>query len=120
MGIRSALEKHFAKSRASPAVTASVIFGESGMIKPLSPSKTVDGYMLITVQDTGQGVAEEDLPKMFLEFVQVGPHQTKGTGLGLPISQRFIKMHGGELWAESELGVGSTFFIKLPISAPLS
>lgn len=93
-------------------------FTEKGSIT-IHAEQTPDQHMLITVQDTGQGVAEEDLPKMFLEFVQVGPRQTKGTGLGLPISQRFIRMHGGELWAESELGVGSTFFIKLPFSAPV-
>lgn len=90
-------------------------FTEKGHIT-IHAQQTDDNALLISVQDSGQGVAEEDIPKMFLEFVQVGPHQTKGTGLGLPISQRFIKMHGGELWAESECGVGSTFFIKLPLS----
>lgn len=74
--------------------------------------------LLISVQDTGHGVSADDLDKIFLEFVQVGQH-SKGTGLGLPISKRFIEMHGGRLWAESELDIGSTFYIELPLKSPL-
>jgi hypothetical protein len=42
-----------------------------------------------------------------------------GSGLGLTISERFVRLHGGRMWLESELGVGSTFIIELPISAPV-
>jgi len=74
----------------------------------------------ISVQDTGAGIAPDDIPKVFMEFVQLDnplTRQAGGTGLGLPISKRFVEMHGGRMWAESEVGVGTTFFFTLPCVA---
>jgi len=71
----------------------------------------------ISVADTGIGISQEDLPKVFEEFAQVGePGKEEGTGLGLAICLRIIKAHGGEIWAESQLGKGSTFHFTLPLA----
>ena len=76
--------------------------------------------VLVSVSDTGLGIAPADQPKVFERFKQVGDTLTdkpKGTGLGLPISKEIIEHHGGRLWVESELGKGSTFFFTLPTLA---
>lgn len=72
----------------------------------------------VSVSDTGCGIKKEDLPRLFHEFEQletVGVEKTCGTGLGLAISKEIIARHNGEIWAESTLGKGTTFFFTLPI-----
>jgi signal transduction histidine kinase/CheY-like chemotaxis protein len=72
----------------------------------------------VTVADTGHGIAPEDMARVFEEFRQLDASLNKrydGTGLGLALSRRFIEMHGGRLWAESELGQGSRFSFTLPL-----
>ncbi len=75
--------------------------------------------LIITVADTGIGVAPEHQEKIFEEFYQVRggvKDKTPGTGLGLPLTKRFVEMHGGRLWVESEgEGKGSKFSFTLPI-----
>ncbi len=76
-----------------------------------------DSDFIFSVTDTGMGIREEDLEAIFDSFTQVGPAQVagyEGTGLGLAVSKQFIEMQGGRIWAESELGKGSTFTITLP------
>jgi signal transduction histidine kinase/DNA-binding response OmpR family regulator len=76
-----------------------------------------NGQILVEVQDTGIGIAEEDKHKIFERFRQAGDTLTdkpKGTGLGLPICREIIEHHGGIIWMKSEPGVGSTFFFSLP------
>ena len=76
-----------------------------------------DSDIIFSVTDTGIGIKEEDLEAIFDSFKQVGPAQIAGydgTGLGLTISKQFIEMQGGRIWAESELGKGSTFTFTLP------
>jgi signal transduction histidine kinase/DNA-binding response OmpR family regulator len=76
-----------------------------------------DGELLVSVTDTGIGIAPADQPKVFEKFKQVGDTLTDkptGTGLGLPICKEIIEHHGGRIWVESELGKGSTFFFTLP------
>jgi len=71
----------------------------------------------VSVTDTGIGISPEDLPHVFEEFAQVGePGKEEGTGLGLAICLRIIQAHGGEIWAESELGKGTTFHFTLPLA----
>jgi len=77
-------------------------------------------FILCSVTDTGMGVAEKDIPIVFEEFRQLDgstARQAEGTGLGLPISKRLVEMHGGRLWADSKVGVGSTFSFTLPVSS---
>jgi len=72
----------------------------------------------IAVADTGIGIAPEDQELVFEEFRQVGSDLAKkheGTGLGLALARRFVELHGGNLWLESEAGVGSTFTFDLPV-----
>jgi signal transduction histidine kinase len=70
------------------------------------------------VSDTGPGIAEENLATIFDKYSQVGGHQTgdyRGTGLGLAIVRHIINAHGGKVWAESQVGRGSTFTFVLPV-----
>ena len=72
----------------------------------------------ISVSDTGIGIAPEDQEAIFEEFRQVGTdyaHKREGTGLGLTLTRKFVELHGGKIWVESELGKGSTFTFTLPI-----
>lgn len=75
--------------------------------------------VIISVQDTGPGIAPENQPLVFEAFKQTttGLRQTGGTGLGMPISKNLIEAHSGRLWLESELDKGSTFFVSLPVES---
>jgi signal transduction histidine kinase len=71
----------------------------------------------VAVHDTGIGIAEEDREAVFEEFRQVGRDYTnkqEGTGLGLTLTRRFVELHGGRIWLESEPGKGSTFTFTIP------
>ena len=76
----------------------------------------VNGEFRVSVADTGPGVAPEDRDRIFEEFQQseTGVGHREGTGLGLALSKRFVELHGGRIWLESELGHGSTFTFALP------
>jgi signal transduction histidine kinase len=76
----------------------------------------VNGEVRVSVADTGPGIAPEDRDRIFEEFQQseTGVGQREGTGLGLALSKRFVELHGGRIWLESELGRGSTFTFALP------
>jgi CheY-like chemotaxis protein len=74
--------------------------------------------LLVKVNDTGTGIAEEDIPKVFEAFRQVGQdswRRREGSGLGLAISKQFIELHGGKMWLESDMEKGTTFFFTLPL-----
>jgi signal transduction histidine kinase len=73
--------------------------------------------VLIEVGDTGRGIAPDHHEVIFREFAQVDSSASRahhGTGLGLTIARRFVELHGGRIWVESELGRGSRFFFTLP------
>jgi signal transduction histidine kinase len=77
-----------------------------------------DGSFQIAVADTGPGIPDTELSRIFDEFHQVDNSATKrkgGTGLGLAISRRIVELHGGSLSVQSEFGTGSTFMIDLPM-----
>lgn len=79
-----------------------------------------EGKALISVENTGEGIAPEDLPKLFNKFSRLGGErreEAKGTGLGLAISRGIVEMHHGQIWAESEPGSCTRFLVLLP---PLS
>lgn len=76
------------------------------------------GFVKISVRDEGIGIPEADLPRVFERFYQVESHLTRkhgGMGLGLAVTKAMIEMHGGQIWAESEEGKGSTFIFRLPV-----
>jgi two-component system sensor histidine kinase GlrK len=77
-----------------------------------------DAEIEISVADTGPGIPEENLKTVFEKFRQLTTKDSpliRGTGLGLAIARQIITSHGGKIWAESELGKGSTFIFVLPI-----
>jgi signal transduction histidine kinase len=76
-----------------------------------------DGMAEISVADTGVGIAPEDQEAVFEEFRQVGTAAKKveGTGLGLALSRKFIELHGGRIWVQSQVGIGSTFTFTIPV-----
>jgi signal transduction histidine kinase len=80
-------------------------------------SAAEDSY-IVAVSDTGPGISSSDSAKIFDEFQQADSSATKtkgGTGLGLSIARRIVEMHGGRIWVDSQLSVGSTFSFVVPI-----
>ena len=80
--------------------------------------KKESGFAMISVQDTGIGIPPEHLPHIFKRFYRVDKSRSRvegGVGLGLAISQQIAQMHGGRIEVESEVGVGSTFTVFLPL-----
>jgi len=77
-----------------------------------------DGMVEIAVTDTGIGIAAEDQAAIFEEFRQVGSDERRkqeGTGLGLTLAKKFVELHGGRIWVESQVGQGATFTFTLPV-----
>ena len=84
-----------------------------------SAVRRCDGlYGFVGRFDTGIGIAPEDQAAIFEEFRQVGSDETRmqeGAGLGLTLAKKFVELHGGRIWVESEPGCGSTFTFTLPL-----
>jgi signal transduction histidine kinase len=80
-------------------------------------ARSVNESIEVSVTDTGVGIAPEDQEAVFEEFRQVGTADKKveGTGLGLALSRKFIELHGGKIWVESQVGEGSTFTFTVPV-----
>jgi signal transduction histidine kinase len=74
-----------------------------------------DDYILHEIRDTGMGIPRDKIEKIFEEFYQVEGGKHGGTGLGLAITKRVVEEHGGKIWAESQIGKGSTFYFTLPV-----
>jgi signal transduction histidine kinase len=75
--------------------------------------------LIVEVGDTGIGIAPEHHDLIFLEFAQVDASASRrhhGTGLGLTIARKLVELHGGRIWVESSLGLGSRFFFTLPLA----
>nr|WP_286085895.1 ATP-binding protein [Brevibacillus sp. NSP2.1] len=76
-----------------------------------------EGHVLFSVIDKGEGIAAEDLPKIFNKFYRAEKSRNRnngGTGLGLTICQSIVRRHGGELTVNSEQGIGSSFSFTIP------
>jgi signal transduction histidine kinase len=100
-------------------------FTRNGIIHVTIDRITEDNqfFYLIQVQDTGIGITNEQIDRIFEPFQQADNSITRiygGSGLGLAISRQYAEMMGGRLWVESRQGVGSTFFLTLPIKPPSS
>ncbi|HRQ23929.1 MAG TPA: HAMP domain-containing sensor histidine kinase, partial [Anaerolineales bacterium] len=83
-------------------------------------AREVDGKVLISFADNGEGIPEDYLPFLFERFYRVpGERTVTGTGLGLYICKQIIMAHHGKIWVESVLDRGTTFFLELPASPDL-
>lgn len=98
-------------------ISNAVKFTDEGTVQ-IKISKN-DEEIIVAIKDSGIGIAQDDLSKVFEKFKQVGDTLTdkpKGTGLGLPISKEIVEHHEGRIWVESVLGEGTTFSFTLPIT----
>lgn len=80
-----------------------------------------DNAVILSVTDTGIGIAPQDQERMFEDFVQIESHlqkRVKGTGLGLPLSRKLAELLGGCVLVKSTLGTGSTFSVSIPLASP--
>ncbi len=77
--------------------------------------------ILISIADTGSGIAPEDQEVVFQAFKQTktGLRQGGGTGLGMPIAKSLAEAHGGRLWLESQVGKGTIFYVAVPIKSAI-
>ncbi len=91
------------------------LYVESGTIN--SGESETETHLFIEVSDTGIGIPEDKLDKIFSRFFQVDTtgQVEKGTGIGLSLVAEFVKLHGGEIFVKSEMGKGSCFTVKLPV-----
>lgn len=96
----------------------------SNAVKYSDPGDTVsiqvslkDEHVIIAVSDTGPGIPEDQLPHLFHKFARLPGSERKatGTGLGLVVARQIVEAHQGKIWAESEIGRGSTFSFSLPL-----
>lgn len=99
-------------------ISNAVKFTREGYIKVCA--KNAGGEILVSVEDTGVGIGEDHLNKIFERFYKVEPSFTRvngnnNTGLGLYICKQIIEKHGGRIWAESQAGRGSTFYFTIPL-----
>jgi signal transduction histidine kinase len=94
----------------------SLKFTKSGKVE--IQVETKGDLLVFTVADTGIGIPADKIGSLFTEFKQTDAtiaSEYGGTGLGLSISKKFIEMHGGRIWVESEPGKGSEFSFEIPL-----
>ena len=99
-------------------ISNAVKFTDEGLVKCRVQKKKNE--LVVSISDTGIGIAPEDHAAVFEQFKQVGgdtlTDKPKGTGLGLPICKEIVEHHGGRIWLESQVGKGSTFSFALPLA----
>jgi len=98
-------------------ISNAVKFTSTGGFIDVSAVRDGD-FIEVTVADTGLGVKEEDIPKLFHPFTQLESVYTKqyeGTGLGLALTRQLVELHGGRVWVKSEFGAGSKFSFTIPL-----
>ncbi len=91
---------------------------EGGSVEVLGGTVSEKGGVRVSVSDTGIGISKDEIKQLFKPFKQIDStlsRKYEGTGLGLVLSKKFIEMHGGRIWVESEPGKGSTFTFEVPV-----
>jgi two-component system, OmpR family, phosphate regulon sensor histidine kinase PhoR len=84
-------------------------------------ARTELNHLVFEVEDSGIGIPEDDRPRLFEKFYRGKQREARaqhGTGLGLAIVHSIAESHGGKVWVESEVGKGSTFFLRIPLTQP--
>jgi signal transduction histidine kinase len=79
--------------------------------------QTQENNLLVSIRDTGIGISSENIPIVFEQFRQIDGslnRMAEGTGLGMPITKKLVEIHGGEIWVESVIGIGTTFWFTIP------
>jgi signal transduction histidine kinase/serine phosphatase RsbU (regulator of sigma subunit)/ligand-binding sensor domain-containing protein len=92
-------------------------FTESGTVE--ISAKVINSHLEMTISDTGIGIPEDKLDRIFESFEQAEGSTAReygGTGLGLAVTKQLVQLHGGEIWVKSTVGLGSQFFLTLPIA----
>src|SRR5262249_37877261 len=111
----------------TPAGEILVKIGSKPLPAPATPAPAVAGApapvheLLFSVRDTGIGIPQDRLDRLFQSFTQADSSITRqfgGTGLGLTISKGLVELIGGKMWVESEEGKGSTFHFTIPAPTP--
>jgi signal transduction histidine kinase len=82
----------------------------------VSATQTPSGYVQISITDTGKGIPLEELPFLFDRFYRAQGSAGKGYGLGLAIAKEIVRAHGGDIWAASKQGEGTSFHFTLPVA----
>ncbi len=98
-------------------INNAIKFTQTGSITIHTHYQIQGNHVEVSVSDTGPGISEEDLPKLFEKFQQLGEAHTQvsGTGLGLAICKEIVRQHGGTIQVSSKLGFGTTFSFILPL-----
>jgi PAS domain S-box-containing protein len=96
------------------------LIGNASSVTPSGGTITLrvaerEGEICFSVSDPGPGIPPEDLGRIFVQYERGRDPTYQGTGLGLTIANGIVSAHGGRIWVESEVGVGSTFFFAIPI-----
>ncbi|MEY8848215.1 ATP-binding protein [Psychroserpens sp. XS_ASV72] len=102
-------------------ITNAVKFTRVGDVITVSNSD-LNGKALLCVEDTGVGISQENIDKLFQNgtFTTRGTNNEKGTGLGLTICKELVELNGGRIWVESKINIGTKFYVELPKSKPTS
>ncbi len=99
-------------------VSNAIKFTEEGEV--LVSAVREDGFVRLSVEDSGVGIKKADMEHIFDQFRQADGTSTRkfgGTGLGLAISKKIVEMHGGRIWVESRVGEGSAFYFTVPVAS---
>ena len=94
-------------------------FSQPGGVIKVGVAMGKDKSVLVSVSDTGSGIDPDDLPKVFDHFYKADKARQRsygGAGIGLALVRKYVELHGGRVWAESEAGSGSTFSFTLPVA----
>lgn len=96
-----------------------VKYSDGGLV--VTRGEVGENEVIVSVADQGVGIKPEQLNRLFERFYRIkneGRKSVVGTGLGLPIARDIVERHGGRIWAESQVGKGTTFFFTLPLTPP--
>lgn len=116
---RIQVDKNMFKTIFRNLISNAIKYTKEGGEISIGCGKVIDNYMEIFVKDTGVGISENNLEKLFKideNITTAGTNQETGSGLGLLLCKEFTDKHNGKIWIESKINAGSTFWLTLPLS----